>query len=643
MEVIALVGTFLGSVSVAWLATPLVMTFAERIGAIDKPSDRKIHILPIPRLGGVAVFVAFALSVVIQLALVSRLDFTWLDSGEGVVFFVSLLVIFLLGIWDDIQPLKPLQKFPVQLALASLLFVAGFRASLAQGSFGSFLMQAGPLDYLVTVAWIVGVTNAMNLIDGLDGLASGIAIISSLTILPIAMMGGDIATAVLALMLAGALIGFLRYNFHPARIFLGDSGSLFVGFALAVLSLKTVSHAGGGYLLVLPLLVLGVPIADTLLAIVRRFLRSLLPRQQGPSSFADTVRSIFSPDRSHVHHRLIARGLTHVKAVLVLYCVSIGFGLAALGMKLADDHMRPLILAISGIGLVLGVSRLRYREMAILRNGILLKWHLRIYDSRLLKRTAFQALVDLVLIVIAYSASFFLLMSFDASRSTNNQFLLTLVFVAPIQLIVFFATGLYRGTVHQVGVGDALRNAKSVLMAVLISGLVLGIFSVVDDVVLVAVFILDLYFLLTVIMLSRFAFSALRHLLEKEQMGERRVLIYGANPHGVLIVQNLLGFDSHTLLPVGFIDDDPSLQGKHLAGYPIFGGLWQLNRLLEKHSVNEILLASTIPQDSLRRLKMIARSHGVVIRRFQVRLEDISRAVTAPQEVSGAISVDLSE
>ena len=616
----------LAAVAISWLVTPLVMSLAQRVGAIDQPNERKVHIRPIPRLGGVAVFTAFSLTILVMSAVHWNMLTSWVMGREGIVFFISLFVMFVLGIWDDIRTLRPLEKFLVQVALASLVYLAGCRFSSVSGAYGSWFFQTGWIDYCVTVLWIVGVTNAVNLIDGLDGLAAGVATMAAMTIFAVSLINQDNATAGVALILAGSLVGFLRYNFNPAKVFLGDSGSLFTGFALAVLSLQSSRADGSPYGLVIPLLALGLPIIDTLLAMVRRFLRSFLPKQQGANSLGGVMRSIFSPDRSHIHHRLIARGFSHMKSVLLLYLVSFVLGVGAIWIRIASIHDGALILLAICIALVVGVGQLRYREMAILRNGILLRMYLHLYDLPLLKKPSFQSVIDIVFVSTSYSAAFLLANMVDDLSSIRNS--VSLIVVVCVQILAFWLSGLYKGTVHQAGVGDALRTTKSVGVAVLLSGMVLGIVGGASFHSLSTLFVLDFFFVLTLIVGSRFSFAALRYLFEKEHAGEKRVLIYGANPHGVLILQNILGFDSQNLAPVGFLDDDPQLEGKYLNGYPILGGHWKLHRLLEKVSVNEILLSSeSIKPETLRRMKLIARSHDVVIRRFQIRLEDVSREI----------------
>ena len=631
----------LEAMAIAWLGTPLVLRLAEHVGAVDIPDERKVHIRPIPRLGGAAVFLAFTVALTFQILFHSELQSTWIAQREGITFYAALLIMFLLGLWDDIRTLKPLEKLLIQILLSSLLYVAGFRVSLVPNSLVADLTQVGVVDFLVTTLWIVGVTNAINLIDGLDGLASGVSTIALMTIFAVSLINHDFGTAVVALMLAGGLVGFLRYNFYPAKIFLGDCGSLFIGFSLAVLSLQCSRQGGSDSVLAIPLLVLGVPIVDTILAMVRRFLKSFLPRQQEGGSLLSTLKSIFSPDRSHVHHRLIARGFSHMRAVLVLYLVSLALGFSAILIRVSRNDNSSLILLVIGVALIVGIAQLRYREMAILRNGILLRVYMRLYAGRLLGKTIFQIMADLVFVGGAYASAFYLAGSVGGGVVAHDPFWPSLLLVAAIQIGMLWITGLYKGTVHQVGMGDAVRAMKSVVLASVFSAVGLFFVSGFEPSYVRAVAVLDFYFLISCVLLSRFTFDALRYLFEKESAGERRVLIYGADSQGVLMLQNILVFDSQNLTPIGFLDDNPQLEGRYLNGYPIFGGHWHLQRLLERLSVHEILLAQNPGAETLRRLKMIARSQGVVVRRFQIRLEDVTREVSRAPKDQGTVSVDL--
>lgn len=347
-----LAAIFAATLLVSLLVTPLVVRFAKARGLYDTPSDsRRVHRTPIPRLGGVAVFVATA----------AGLAAVYLSGGiweamppEQQRFFVGLLlgggIVFAAGLWDDVVGLSPGAKLGMQVVAALVAYHYGFRVELL-GFGDESVWRTGALALPLTVFWIAGVTNAFNLIDGMDGLATGIAIVALTTTLAVALALGNPEIAVVCVALIGALAGFLRYNFNPARIFLGDSGSLFVGFMLAVLSVHGSIKSATAVLVIVPLFALAVPLLDTSMAMARRWLRGT---------------PLSSPDARHIHHRLLALGLTQRRAALVLYVAA--FGLAGLGVLLAFAPPRAVsAIAIGGGGVTLaiflyGMRRLEYHE-----------------------------------------------------------------------------------------------------------------------------------------------------------------------------------------------------------------------------------------------------------------------------------------
>ena len=334
--------------------TPVVVHAAAAWNLFDVPSDsRRVHTRPIPRLGGVAVFAAMVLGL--MTAAVSGLIPTtfWVANRS---FFNGLLVgggiMLLVGMWDDVRGLKPSTKILAQCVAAAAVFFFGFRIeALSMGS--SVDYELGVFAFPLTVLWVVGVTNAFNLIDGLDGLATGIALVALGTTLAVAGVLGNTAVVLVCLALIGALLGFLRYNFNPARIFLGDSGSLFVGFMLAVLSVHGSLKSATAVLVLVPLFALALPLLDTLLAIGRRWLR---------------IMPLHGADARHIHHQLLALGLTHRRAVLVLYLASVA--LAIVGVALAFSPPSTVTIAAVGGGLICGTlllcstRSLAYHEFA---------------------------------------------------------------------------------------------------------------------------------------------------------------------------------------------------------------------------------------------------------------------------------------
>lgn len=333
--------TFLIALSVAVLVTPLSIKLAKRWGAIDQPGGRRVHVQPIPRLGGLAIYAAFWSAV--------ALTQTWDQSIWGL--FWGSTLIFLVGIWDDIRGMRPLVKFFWQLAAASLLLFFGFSMEHVSLPFvGS--VNLGVLGLVLAVFWVVGLVNTVNISDGLDGLAAGICFVAALVLFWSANQISQVPEAHMTLALAGAALGFLFFNFHPAKVFMGDSGSMFLGFIIGGISimglLKTATVLG----LIFPLLVLGMPLTDLTFAIIRRKLRG---------------SSIASADRGHLHHRLLDAGLSQRQAVLLLYIMSAGFGLiAVLGAKgywvwalalLAADVTLLLIILMRRTSLLTAFSR----------------------------------------------------------------------------------------------------------------------------------------------------------------------------------------------------------------------------------------------------------------------------------------------
>lgn len=339
---------FLVSLVSSLALTRFVGDHARRIGLVDPVDDRKIHTEPIPRLGGVALFVsvliavgALALGVRFGGFTLDKTLFTLVSGAAGM---------FVLGLVDDLRPMRARYKLAAQVTIALCVCAAGVRFdSVTLPFLGAFTLVPW-FAVAMTVTWLVGISNAFNLIDGLDGLAAGVALFALSTFFIVAVLFGHIGAAVTAVILAGATIGFLRFNFHPASIFLGDSGSLFVGFMLAGLGLVAAQKIPGQVSIIIPVVALGLPILDTALTIVRRFLR---------------LQPIFSPDRGHIHHRLLGRGHSPRNVAFLLY---IACGLFATGgafLAYPADSVVLLVVLISMmclVGLGLLIQRLGFIE-----------------------------------------------------------------------------------------------------------------------------------------------------------------------------------------------------------------------------------------------------------------------------------------
>ncbi|MFI5251249.1 MAG: hypothetical protein ACHQQQ_02355 [Bacteroidota bacterium] len=602
------------------LLTPLVMRLARAIGAIDLPNERKIHRHPIPRLGGVAVWGSVFLTyVVVVIFDPAQLAASNLFSVDGALLAAAILIVLVVGVSDDIHPLHPGPKFIAQLIAATLCYVAGFRISNITNPFGADLIHLGIFDYPITILWIVGITNSFNLIDGLDGLACGVGAIALVTIFSILLLKDDISTAFVAIIVLGAILGFLRYNFNPARIFLGDSGSLFIGMTLALLSIKSSAKGSTVVAIVVPLLALGLPIMDTLLSMVRRLLNSFLP-DRDPEKLLHKIHAMFLPDRKHIHHQLVSLGLSHRRAVLILYLVSCAFGLGAFAITMTNNIGASLILLAITFATIACVRQLHYKEMAILRNGVLLP----IYEWPVINRSMFQGFLDLAFTVFAFLLAYNFTLFGHIHQGAKGQLTSILPLICGIQISVFYFSGLYRGTIHTPGIDDLLRIVRTIGLSVFITAAVVMLYPKSDPVYNSIFFLLDFYLLLTLVAGSRLSFPILNYFFKRETKVGKNVLIYGADNYGVLTLQHILHDDNLNLKPIGFLDEHPHLEGKRINGYTVFGGHWKLPKLMKRHQIDEIILTTNdLREEVLIRVKNFGRANGIVIRIPKMQLEEM--------------------
>lgn len=347
-------GIFGLSLTLSFILTRYVRSLATARGWVSAPvSERHLHEAPLPRLGGVAIFAAFALSLA---AAVMVANF-WpeLSFGSSLRVLATILVpgclVFLLGLYDDVRPVGPYVKFSVQTVAATILWLGGLRILDLPVLFGARQLP-GFVSLILTVFWVLGITNAFNLIDGLDGLAAGSALFSTLVVFVIALLTHSYFVALITLALTGAVLGFLRFNFNPATIFLGDSGSLFIGFLLSALALEGAQKSPTVIAVAIPVVSFGLPILETSLSVIRRLISG---------------RPVFTADREHIHHKLLQLGLSHRQVVIVLYAVSALFAMLSLFLLWPTGSSIGLVLAVVGTGVWLGVQHLGYPEFGEIR------------------------------------------------------------------------------------------------------------------------------------------------------------------------------------------------------------------------------------------------------------------------------------
>jgi len=333
------------SFGTAYILTPLIIKISLRFQLLDIPDERKIHAKPIPTLGGISFFIAFNIAVVVAMRLNSAFKSEFSQFLPGI--FIAGILIVILGIFHDIKNITPQVKLLGQIFVALILFSNGNRIESITNPFGGEITLSLPLSFILTVIWVIALINTINLIDGLDGLAAGLTAISAFVLLCIALFKRDIVSVFLAISLLGSVSGFLRYNFYPAKTFMGDTGSMFLGLILSVISMHGINKMATAVALMIPITALGIPIYDTLFSIVRRML---------------SARHVFSADRQHLHYRLLNLGITHKHVVLLLYFIGLYFGIVSYLFVLIPVEFAFVLLILLGMGVFLGVKAIGFIE-----------------------------------------------------------------------------------------------------------------------------------------------------------------------------------------------------------------------------------------------------------------------------------------
>lgn len=581
--------SFLTAFGLTLLLTPVVRVLARRWGCVSLPRSERWHRRPTPFLGGAAFFPGFFLSVLVFSSSLSSL--------------APLLVIaaqmFLLGFYDDFRHLNPTTKLIGQIITAATALFCGY-------TFHFFTWL--PLDLLLTAVWIIGLTNALNLLDNMDGLASGIAFIAALYLGALFYQDGDRQHLLASLSLAGAIAGFLCYNFHPASIFMGDGGSLFLGAVLSLLTLHTQGQASNIFSLVaVPALILLVPIFDVALVTFTRILRGQPVSQGG---------------RDHSSHRLVVLGLSEPKAVLLLYLMAVIAGGAALLIESFSYTLSfvliPLVLLIFALftaylAQVELLDAQRQREQAAKRKLTA------VLVSLTYKRRLLEVLLDLVLISFTYYLAFVLRFDFSLEANTTALYLTSLPFVLASTYSAFFVCQVYRGVWRHTDLEDLVRFAWGVAGGTLLSAFLLFVFFGFGHYSRV---VLILYALLLFLggAGSRLSFRLFALMIDTSRKKAVPVLIYGAGDRGEVVVQECWNNPALAYRPLGFLDDDLRKQGRVLRGLPILGGAEQLAEVLERKPVQGLIVASPqmLVNGSAEKVRGLCREKNIWIKQFQL-------------------------
>lgn len=558
--------------------TWIVRAIAGRFHLVAIPRQDRWHTKPTALLGGVAIFGAFLIGYFIFApplphASAILLGGTWL---------------FVVGLIDDLVGLKPYTKLSVQVVVAAVTVYLGLRLP--------WLWWTGSeaLDAFITIFWLVAITNAVNLVDNMDGLAGGLTVIACAVLISSFLLGGQTAEASLPALLAGAVLGFLIFNFHPASIFMGDCGSMFLGFVLG--GMAVLSHYGRTRnvisVLLTPVLVALIPILDTTLVTIARRLSG---------------RPIARGGCDHISHRLVALGMSERRAVLTLYALAAVSGLLVLWLRLLQSEIvlwvvPAFAITVVLVGFYLGQIRI-YEEGTQPTDKTVIKTLVGFAH----KRRVFEILLDAALVTLAYYGAYLLRWEGTIPAEQWAIFVRTLPLVIGVHILFFSIIGIYGGLWHFTGVGDLIKIAQSVLIGSLVNAMViLALYQFRGP--SRAVLILTGLVLLILVSASRLSFRLLPRLLGVEAYranGGRPVLIYGAGNGGDLLIREILNNDEYDYVPVGFIEDDASKVGHFIHGFKIFDSR-EVSQLVRQYDVHEVLVSSTkIPEtrlDELRRM-----------------------------------------
>jgi UDP-GlcNAc:undecaprenyl-phosphate GlcNAc-1-phosphate transferase len=577
---------FLLCVALTWVTRHVAL----RLNVVAVPKADRWHRSRIPLLGGVAI--ALTVSVA-ALAIPVRDPHLWLLLGGG-------LALVIVGLIDDVRPLRPQSKFVAQILVAATMAALGLQLRLT---------DVPVLDLFITLFWIVGITNAFNLLDNMDGLAAGVAAIAAAFRLVLFVADGNLEAAAFCSVFLGALAGFLVFNFNPASIFMGDTGSLFVGFIVSAVTLVgTWPYSRGiAAILLFPVLTLLVPIFDTALVSVARTLAG---------------RSIATGGRDHTSHRLVALGLSEREAVLLLYMVailsgSIGFFSYVYGLSYGAAGVALLIIALGLFGVFLGRLKIYpERDLTLSQDT---RWVSVIAEFRY-KRQVATVLMDLVLISVAYYAAY--LLRFEGTFLDEQPRLIeSMPVVLACQLLAFALFRVYQGVWRYTSLRDLIRLAQAATVGTVAAVMVL-LFAVRFEGYSRAVFVLDWLLLIVLVSGSRLSFRALAEILRPRGDEADHVLIYGAGDGGVMVLRELVNNHDLRRRAVAFLDDDRSKHRTRILGVPVVGGPECLEDTINGHRIVEVIVSS--PKISPERFVEVAErceALGVSCVRASIRWE----------------------
>ncbi len=586
--------------------TPLVRKLALKTGQVAVPKSDRWHRKETALLGGIGIFCS-VLGVWIILCRVLG----WEAYGKP---YLPLMLcaagMFLLGLVDDIRNMDPQHKLAGQIVIACVIVFLGLRLSWT---------GSNTVNLFLSILWIVGITNAFNLLDNMDGLAAGIAMIggSFFCVYHVLSGGASVATGPLLLIGAvyvGALGGFLVYNFNPASIFMGDAGSLFIGFMMGCMTVLGVPsqarHESFIHILsviAIPVFIVFIPILDTsFVSLMRKLFR----------------RPISRGGRDHSSHRLVAIGFSEKTAVLVLYGFSIVSGILALGMKYLNVGISIVItifyvLFVILFWVYLGKVQV-YSEKSVLsekESGILTP----ILVEITYRRRMFEVLLDFVLICAAYYTAY--LLRFEGAPGANlNFFLKSLPILIACQLLAFYLFGVYRGVWESTGIRDLMGYLEGITAGTVGTILIL-LFMYRFQSFSRAVFVIYWGLMVILVSLSRLSFRLLDEGIRNGNPRGRPTLIYGAGIGGQMMLREIETNRDHNLHIVGFVDDNIRLRRRKVKGYPIIGRSEDLEKIIREHDIREVIISFRVNgEEKKREIRELCKQEGFETNVRQMRL-----------------------
>jgi len=568
--------SFVVSFLLVLVLTPLVRKLARATGQVAVPKDNRWHQKETPLLGGVGIF--FATMTVWLFS--ARMAGWGLYGHPYLAMILGATAIFVLGLVDDIFGMDPQHKLAGQIVITAILMFFGFRLGWTDFKTANLFLS---------ILWIVGITNAFNLLDNMDGLSAGIAFIAGLFLFFALILNpgsNHLSGPILLICTAylGALLGFLIYNFNPASIFMGDSGSLFIGFMLACLTVvgspSQILGSSSVHILsviAIPVLIVFIPILDTgFVSVMRKLFR----------------RPISQGGRDHSSHRMVAIGFSEKRAVLMLYAFSAISGVIALAIGRLSTGISLVVIALYLLFILffwIYLAKVKvYQESSILSDdasGVVTP----ILVDITYKRRLFEVLLDLVLITVAYYASY--LLRFEGELGGNFDFFLkSLPILIACQIFWFYVLGVYRGVWENTGIRDLIGYIKGItaatVMAILILLFVYRFISFSR-----AVFVSYWGLMLIFVSLSRLSFRLLDEGIRKDNQKGLPTLIYGAGVGGQMVIKEIETNKDLGLAVVGFIDDNPRIHRRRIKGYPVLGGRGDLKEIVKKHEIRKIIVS----------------------------------------------------